>query len=120
MNIRKILLVDDSSTDLNHLRESVTELGSQIITASSGEEAVLKCKDEQPDVVLMDIVMGDFDGYKACREITKNDTTKDIPIIFITSKKNRADRIWAERQGARAMITKPYTKQDILDQLQHL
>lgn len=119
MSINKILLVDDSSADLTNLKASVSDFGAHIITATSGQEAVNKCKSDQPDLVLMDVVMGDFDGYKACREINNDDTTKDIPVIFVTSKNNRADRLWAEKQGARAMITKPYTKEDILEQVNH-
>lgn len=117
MAMNKILLVDDSDSDLVNLRDAVSGIGAQIITATSGTEAVDKCKKEHPNLVLMDVVMGDFDGYKACRELQADEETKNIPIVFVTSKNNRADRLWAEKQGARAMITKPYTKEQILEQV---
>jgi twitching motility two-component system response regulator PilH len=117
MSLKKILIVDDSSADLANLKSSLGDLGVQIISATSGEEAVKKCKSDIPDLVLMDIVMGDFDGYKACREITHDEATKDIPVVFVTSKNNRADRLWAEKQGARGLVTKPYTKENILEQV---
>lgn len=117
MGMNKILLVDDSDMDLTNLKDSVADIGAKVITATSGEDAVIKCKSEKPDLVLMDVVMGEFDGYKACRELQNDPSTKDIPIVFVTSKNNRADRLWAEKQGARAMITKPYTKEAILEQV---
>lgn len=117
MTANKILLVDDSRADLSNLTASVSDSGAQIITATSGEEAVNLCKSEQPSLVLMDVVMGEYDGYKACREMRNDQSTRDIPVVFVTSKNNRADRLWAEKQGARALITKPYTKEDIMEQV---
>lgn len=117
MPVNKILLVDDSPTHLNNLKNAVEDVGAQIITANSGAEAVDKCRAEHPDLVFMDIVMDDIDGYNACRELSKDDSTSHIPIIFVTTKNNRADRLWAEKQGARALITKPYTKEQIVEQV---
>lgn len=119
MAINKILLVDDSATDLTNLRDAVSSTGAQIFTATSGKEAVELAKSKIPDIIFMDIVMDELDGYGACREIIRNDETKDIPVIFVTSKKQRADKIWAEKQGAKGLISKPYDKKDILDQIQN-
>ena len=65
----------------------------------------------------MDIVMDGLDGFGACREITRDDETKNIPVIFVTSKNQRADKIWAEKQGSKGMISKPYEAQEILDKI---
>ena len=119
MAINKILLVDDSAADLTKMREAVSGTGARVITATSGNEAVEKAIAESPDIIFMDIVMDELDGYGACREITRNEETKNIPIIFVTSKKQRADKIWAEKQGAKGLISKPYEKKEILDQIQH-
>jgi twitching motility two-component system response regulator PilH len=86
MAIQKILVVDDSQVDLLNLKNIVTDAGYEAITASSGQEAIDKATAEMPDLVFMDVVMQQMDGYQACREITHNEKTKDIPIIFVTSK----------------------------------
>lgn len=117
MTVNKVLVVDDSYPDLENLKNAVSRAGCRVVTASSGNEAVEKAKSEKPDLVLMDIVMDDLDGYGACRQIVKDDETKGIPVVFVSSKNQRADRLWAERQGARGIITKPYSEEDILTEI---
>ncbi len=114
---RKILVVDDSSMDLLKLKDIVAATGHAVVTATTGAEAVKKAQAEMPDLIFMDVVMGEMDGYKACRDITRNPATKDIPVVFVTSKNNRADHIWAEKQGGKALLTKPYTEDQILEQI---
>ncbi|MDH5353388.1 MAG: response regulator [Gammaproteobacteria bacterium] len=117
MAISKILVVDDSPADLINLREAVAGLGAHIVTATNGQEAVDKAKSEMPDVILMDIVMDGLDGYGACRQITRDPATSNIPVIFVSSKNQRADKMWAEKQGSKGMITKPYQKEDVLQEI---
>ena len=117
MMINKVLLVDDSPTDLANIRSIVADAGYSVLTATSGDEAVKLAKDEAPDLIFMDIVMEGADGYDACREITQNDDTRGIPVVFVTSKNQKADRVWAELQGGKAFITKPYTPEQILEQI---
>lgn len=117
MMINKILVVDDSPTDLANIRSIVADAGYAVLTATSGTEAVIMARKEIPDLIFMDIVMDGADGYDACREISQNSDTKNIPVIFITSKNQKADRVWAELQGGKAFITKPYTPEQILDQI---
>lgn len=113
MSINKILVVDDSPAQLELMKSAAANIGAKVITATSGEEAVSKAQSEMPDIVLMDIVMDGLDGYGACREIVQGDATKDIPVVFISTKNQRADRMWAEKQGARNLITKPFTNEQI-------
>jgi twitching motility two-component system response regulator PilH len=115
-----VLLVDDSPTDLANIRSIVTDAGYSVVTATTGNEAVEMAKKEMPDLIFMDIVMEGADGYDACREITQNGNTRDIPVVFVTSKNQKADRVWAELQGGKAFITKPYTPEQILDQITEL
>lgn len=117
MAINKVLLVDDSPTDLANIRTIVADAGYSVLTATTGNEAVKMAKDETPDLIFMDIVMEGADGYDACREITHDDNTRDIPVIFVSSKNQKADRVWAELQGGKAFITKPYTPEQILEQI---
>lgn len=118
MAVKTILVVDDVHAHLENLRNAVKDTGARIITATNGNEAIEKAKAEKPDLILMDIVMDGLDGYGACREITRSEETKHIPVIFVSSKNQRADKIWAEKQGAKTMIQKPYTNADIVEQIQ--
>ena len=117
MSLKKVLVVDDTAAHLQQMKEIVSAAGYQVITASSGREGVEKAKKEMPNLVFLDIVMDDLDGYGACREITRDDETRDIPVVFVSTKNQRADRIWAEKQGAKALITKPIDSEEIVNSL---
>lgn len=103
----KILIVDDSPTQLYSLRQIVERGGHQILTAESGEQALELASDENPEVILMDIVMPGMSGYQAKRRLSKADSTRHIPVIFVTNKDGEADRAWGLRQGAYEYVTKP-------------
>ena len=117
MAIRKVLVVDDSVTDLSNLVKILSSTGCEIIQASSGIEAVSKAIEEKPDIIFMDIVMEEMDGYEAIRKLTDNSTTNSIPVVFVSSKRQKADRVWAKMQGAKELVSKPYTREQILHQL---
>jgi twitching motility two-component system response regulator PilH len=117
MAIKKILVVDDTPVYLEQIRQILASEGYDTVTATSGKEAIEKAKTIQPDLIFMDVVMPEMDGFAACRELTKNETTKKIPVVFVSGKSTEADRVWAELQGAKAYITKPYTPEQILDQV---
>ena len=117
MPVRKVLVVDDSPTDLANIKDIVTDAGCVVVTATNGEDAIAKAKADKPDLIFMDIVMPGMDGYAACRSLHAEATTKGIPVIFVTSKNQKADRLWAQMQGAKAFVTKPYNADAIVDQL---
>src|SRR5688572_6761471 len=109
MSIRKVLVVDDSVTDLKKLEQIVVEAGYTVTTASSGKQALERIKNDSPDVVLLDIIMGDMNGFQVCRAITSDAATKNIPVVLVSSKKEKTDQVWGIEQGARAYVTKPFT-----------
>ncbi len=117
MAIQKILIVDDANTDLLAMQETLATTNCQIVTARSGQEAVAKAKSERPDLIFMDIIMGDINGYDACRQIKKDPDTAHIPVVFVSSKNQQTDHIWAKRQGGVALIGKPYTRDQIVAQV---
>jgi len=117
MPAKKILVVDDTAAHLQQMKEIVSEAGYQVITATSGREAIERTRTEKPNMVFMDIVMDDLDGYGACREITRDEETRDIPVVFVSTKNQRADKIWAEKQGAKALISKPVDSAEIVNNL---
>jgi len=103
----KVLIVDDSPTQLFWLRQIVEKGGHQTVTADSGEKAIELAACEHPAVILMDIVMPGMSGYQAKRQLGKEASTRNIPVIFVSSKDGDADRAWGLRQGAREYVTKP-------------
>lgn len=120
MTASKVMIVDDSPVDLQHLKDIVADAGYQVVTATNGEEAYQKAKTYRPDVILMDVVMEGVDGFSACRTISQDRDLHAIPIIFVTSKNQQADRVWGELQGGAAMISKPYTQEQILNSIEAL
>ena len=113
----KILVVDDSPTDLQNIKSIVSNAGHTVITVSSGKEAVIKAKEMHPDMIFMDVIMDNTDGFEACREIISDRDTKNIPVVFVSSKCQKADRVWAELQGGKALVGKPYTEDEIVSQI---
>ena len=120
MPIKNILVVDDSPTDLKHLSDLLTQNGFAVATAQSAEEALTKVKSQKPDLVLMDVVMPGQSGFQATRTLSKDDATKDIPVILCTTKSQETDKIWGMRQGARDYIVKPVSGPDLLAKISAL
>jgi twitching motility two-component system response regulator PilH len=120
MAIQKILICDDSATDLANLKNALGGTNCMLVTATNGEEVVKKAKSEKPDVIFLDIVMPGMDGYAACRTLRDDPETKHIPVIFVSSKHQKADRVWAQMQGAKDLIAKPFEAKEITDRLNAL
>ena len=114
MPINKILVVDDSPTERHVLVDLLTRNGYQVLTAESGEEGIEKARAEQPDLILMDVVMPGLNGYQATRTLTRDESTKHIPVIVCTSKGQETDKIWGLRQGAHDYMTKPINGDELL------
>ena len=110
----RILIVDDSPTQLNVISKILSKHGYEVITAEDGEIGVQKAASEKPDIILMDVVMPNLNGFQATRQITKNPETSHIPVIMLTSKDQETDRVWAERQGASDYLTKPPNEADLV------
>jgi len=115
--IQTILIADDSETQLAHLKSILENAGYTTITATSGNQAVTLSEKMQPDAFMLDIVMDDGDGYKACRAIKKNPAFSNTPVIMVSSKSNPVDKQWAKQLGASEYVVKPYEDNEILDKL---
>ena len=111
----RILIVDDSPSQLAGIRRIVEKLGHQPLTAEDGQAGVDAAKRELPDLILMDVVMPNLNGFQATRSISREATTKHIPVVLITTKDQETDRIWGMRQGARGYLTKPFTEDELAD-----
>ena len=116
----RILIVDDSPSQLMGIRRIVEKLGHEAITAEDGAAGVEAAKRELPDLILMDVVMPNLNGFQATRSITREPTTKHIPIVLVTTKDQDTDRVWGMRQGAKAYITKPFSESELADMIQQM
>ena len=111
----RILIVDDSPSQLMGIRRIVEKLGHDALTAEDGAAGVEAAKREIPDLILMDVVMPNLNGFQATRSITRDATTRHIPVILVTTKDLDTDRVWGMRQGAKAYITKPFSETELAD-----
>jgi twitching motility two-component system response regulator PilH len=109
----RILIVDDSPSQLMGIRRIVEKLGHDALTAEDGAAGVEAAKREIPDLILMDVVMPNLNGFQATRSISREPTTKHIPVILVTTKDQDTDRVWGMRQGAKAYITKPFSETEL-------
>ncbi|MCX2835178.1 response regulator, partial [Microbulbifer thermotolerans] len=100
----RVLIVDDSPTETHKLTTVLEKNGHAVIVATNGESGVEVARAQHPDVILMDIVMPGLNGFQATRQLSKDDSTANIPIIIVTTKDQDTDRVWGMRQGARAYL----------------
>lgn len=117
MPVKHILVVDDSPTERFFTVDVLSKAGYQVSTAESGEEGIEKAKALKPDLILMDVVMPGLNGYQATRTLTRDDVTKDIPVIITTSKGQETDKIWGLRQGAVDYLVKPLNPEEMLQRI---
>lgn len=115
--IRKILIADDSATERVNLTRILETAGYQVVPTQSGNEAKSLAESQLPDLIILDIIMEDGDGYQACRALKRNPATQAIPVIMISSKSNPVDKQWAQKLGANAYIVKPYKDEDVLREI---
>jgi twitching motility two-component system response regulator PilH len=121
MKFQKILVVDDSPTELHMVvdilnRQKIPE----IITATNGADAVTRAQSDMPDLILMDVVMPEMNGFQATRKIKKNTETAGIPVIIISSKDQETDKVWGKRQGADEYLTKPVKEAELISVMEAL
>ncbi|MBL4569656.1 MAG: response regulator [Alcanivorax sp.] len=110
----KILVVDDSPTQLTNLVKIVQGEGHEVITATNGMEGIEKAREEKPDLILMDVVMPELNGFQATRKITRDPDTEQIPVILVTTKDQETDKVWGQRQGAVGYIIKPPKEAELI------
>jgi len=113
------LVVDDAAVDRDRIADVLHWAGWQVDFAGSGQEALEMARARPPDIIFLDIVMPGMDGFEACRRLAEDPRTRGIPIVFVSTKSQRADHLWARMQGGRELIAKPFTKEQLLGALRH-
>ncbi len=121
MNERKVLVVDDEENIIQILEFSIEAEGYEVITALNGEEAIKKARKEQPNLIILDIMMPKVDGYEVCRVLKANPLTKKIPVILLTAKGREIDKRLGFEVGASDYIVKPFSPSKLIDKInEHL
>ena len=115
----RALVVDDIAAERERMEVLLRAAGWDVGMAASGDQAIERARVEQPAIIFMDIVMPGMDGFEACRRLAQDPDTRAIPVVFVSSKDRRADRMWARMQGGRDLIGKPCTSAQLLDALRH-
>jgi two-component system alkaline phosphatase synthesis response regulator PhoP len=117
MNKGKVLVVDDEVYILHILDFSLNAEGYEVITAEDGEQGLAKAKSEQPDLVVLDVMMPKIDGYEACRKLKQDPKMKDVPVILLTAKGRDIDRKLGLEVGADDYITKPFSPNKLIEKI---
>ena len=120
MSRKKILIVDDSSTILMMEKFILRNDPYVLITATDGEEAVRKAVTDQPDLILLDVIMPRMNGFEACRLIRENETSKHIPIIMVTTRGEAANVETGWLSGCTDYVTKPINGLELLTKLHNI
>jgi len=117
---QKVLVVDDSWTELTMIAAPLRNNGFEVVTAVDGDEALEKVFKERPQCIVLDVVLPKQNGFQLCRRLKSLDVSKHIPIILLTSKNTALDKSWGLRQGADMYMTKPFNENELVDNVRRL
>ena len=107
------LVVDDDKLLLRLVQLNLDKMGIEVLMAEDGQEAIRLATEERPDVILLDIMMPQMDGYEVMRRLKSEKKTRDIPVVMLTAKSNPDDRQRSRDMGAVAYITKPFRLEEL-------
>lgn len=116
----RILLVEDSPTEAAALARLLQGRGHEVSRAATAEEALELCRAKAPELVLMDVVLPGMSGFQATRQLSRDEATRHIPVLIISTKGMETDKAWGMRQGARGYVVKPVNETDLLAQIDSL
>ncbi len=113
-NTGTILIVDDTPTNLDLLFKYLSRSGFKVLVAQSGAMAIRQAAQAQPDIILLDVMMPEMDGFETCRRLKTQESTKDIPVIFMTALVDVDNKVKAFTMGAVDYVTKPFERKEVL------
>lgn len=116
----RILIVDDSPTEIRKISTILEHNKHEVITADNGADGVAVARAEKPDLILMDVVMPGLNGFQATRQLTRAAETANIPVIIVTTKDQETDRVWGTRQGAKGYLVKPVSEESLTSTINEL
>jgi len=112
-----IMIVDDEMENIEFLKELLDQFGFNLVFASKGQDAIRLLEESLPDIILIDVLMPDMDGFEVCRRIKENKKTKDIPVLFMTNVTDPVNKVTGLELGGADYITKPFQKEEVLSRL---
>jgi DNA-binding response OmpR family regulator len=112
--IKKVLVVDDSQAEIRLLQSVLQQAGFHSVGISDPTKIEETIEEERPNVILLDVVMPQRNGFQACRDLKSQESYSNIPIILVTSKTAPSDRYWGEQQGANGYVSKPFTSDELI------
>ncbi len=118
--MKKVLIVDDSPLQCSSVERILSDAGYQVRSITDGSQALETVKSYVPHLILMDVNMPITDGFAATRQLKGDATTKDIPIVFLTSKDQKADKAWGQILGAAGYLTKPCDDTALLNEVNRI
>ena len=113
--VATVLIVEDAPSEMELMTHYLRAEGYSVIGAPTGKEGLDKAIAQKPDVIVTDVVMPGFSGFELCRKLKRTPETQSVPVVICTSKKQNIDRLWGMRQGADAYLTKPDTKDELIE-----
>ncbi len=116
----RILVIDDSPTEMHIITSMLKKNGHEVITADDGNKGIEMAKKEMPDLILMDVVMPNLNGFKATRTLSRDAETKDIPVVILSNKSMPTDKLWGEKQGAKDYLFKPINESLLMNTINRL
>ena len=117
---KTIFIADDESGFVSTLKSRLEFEGFGVATAADGKEALQLINEEKPDLILLDIMMPNVNGYQVCRELKRNGDTSAIPILMLTAKSQESDKFWGHEAGADDYVTKPFDMDELLEKIRAL
>ncbi len=113
--IATVLVVEDAPSEMKLMSHYLQAEGFSVISAITGKEGLDKAIAQKPDVIVTDVVMPGISGFELCRKLKHTPETKEVPVVICSSKGQTIDRMWGMKQGAKAYLTKPYTRDELVE-----
>ncbi len=118
--MKTVLVVDDVLSELELMIQYLREGGYNVISASDAQDALNKAIAQKPDAIVTDVVMPGTSGFELCRSLKRNPETQKMPIVVCTSKNQDIDRLWGMKQGVDVYMTKPFTREQLIQAVRSL
>ncbi|WP_225763102.1 response regulator [Stenotrophomonas sp. Marseille-Q4652] len=116
----RILLIEDSPTDRAVFTQWLERAGHEVLATDNAEDGLQIARTEAPSLVLMDVVLPGMSGFQATRAMSRDDTTRNIPVLIVSTKSMETDKAWGMRQGATDYIVKPPREDELIARINEL
>ncbi len=118
MASKLIMIVEDSQTDMRIEEKVCSDNGFKTVTVTEGDKVLSTAIERKPDLILLDVILPNKNGFQVCRQLKTSEETKDIKVIIVSSKDQPSDKFWGMKQGADDYVTKPYEEDDLISAIE--